>query len=592
MKIDTLSISEQDEKTTGLKANRIDFRSSMILLAGKNGSEKTRLLKLIKGKIFAHGAQGLSKIPKYMESKNAQLYNLYKQYLVLHYTPEIIRNIQVNLANSKKTANFDFDDIIESAPQEFGGNELDLLVGTAINHFYKFPTIYLLKKATYSSDQDRNWRATKVYQRFNSLKSKFELFLGKNLECIFDDSLNKASYAADGSASGIKGTWLLDGFPIKYENLSDGEKTLVSYILLFYLQEQYPYSKAKDSIILIDEPETHLQPQAQIKLIKGLMKLTEDYGQLIVATHSIPILSICNSDSIYFLKNSEIFSPGSRIPNEVLEDLIGVEEISTHIRPLLTNASEWAFNTFLLNCFQSPEVIEKSNSRDPQFNQLLNFLVNNETLRILDFGAGKGRLETLIHEGNLTKYIFDAYDPSSENEPFLSNHNGIENYFKSLKDINTSYDVIIVCNVLHEIEPTKWVKTINGITKLLSKGGFLLVLEDLQLRKGECPHEYGYLVLNQDELVTLLNYQSIPDNIKPHQEIYDNRLLCCAFRKEDIRQVKTAQVVDAIDQLAKRSFISAIDQRNDSYYKNGRTYAFYAQQYINAIYTLKKINSL
>lgn len=67
---------------------------------------------------------------------------------------------------------------------------------------------------------------------------------------------------------------------------SDGFKQFISFLLTISAQNKN--DELSDSILLLDEPETHLHPQAQEDLLKELIKLTDNQRNNIVffATHS------------------------------------------------------------------------------------------------------------------------------------------------------------------------------------------------------------------------------------------------------------------------------------------------------------------
>lgn len=67
---------------------------------------------------------------------------------------------------------------------------------------------------------------------------------------------------------------------------SDGFKQFVSFLLTVSAQDKN--SQLSNSILLLDEPETHLHPQAQEDLLKELIKITKNNRNNIVffATHS------------------------------------------------------------------------------------------------------------------------------------------------------------------------------------------------------------------------------------------------------------------------------------------------------------------
>jgi len=92
----------------------------------------------------------------------------------------------------------------------------------------------------------------------------------------------------------IVGNTVLDTFffgkgaiaQFRYSNLSGGEKSAFD-LLLDIVAKRREYD---DSIYCIDEPETHINPQVQGRLIAALLGLIPEQCQLWIATHSIGMM--------------------------------------------------------------------------------------------------------------------------------------------------------------------------------------------------------------------------------------------------------------------------------------------------------------
>ncbi len=76
------------------------------------------------------------------------------------------------------------------------------------------------------------------------------------------------------------------GPPQTTEQRSDGFRQFISFLLTISAENQN--KKLTNSILLLDEPETHLHPQAQKRLLKELLQITQNGRNNIVifATHS------------------------------------------------------------------------------------------------------------------------------------------------------------------------------------------------------------------------------------------------------------------------------------------------------------------
>jgi len=128
------------------------------------------------------------------------------------------------------------------------------------------------------------------------------------------------------------------------DDISTGEKTLLSKVLYLYLKE------IKDSVILIDEPELSLHPAWQNRVLKLYENFAKENNcQIIIATHSPHILGSAKKEYIRLLvKNGD----GINIVNEfsqsyglefsrVLTDIMGVEYLRVpEVAEKLTKAKE------------------------------------------------------------------------------------------------------------------------------------------------------------------------------------------------------------------------------------------------------------
>lgn len=74
------------------------------------------------------------------------------------------------------------------------------------------------------------------------------------------------------------------GFP--YKNLSGGEKSAFDLLLdVFVKREQF-----NNTVFCIDEPEAHMNPRLQAKLLEEIFRLINDNSQLWIATHAIGMM--------------------------------------------------------------------------------------------------------------------------------------------------------------------------------------------------------------------------------------------------------------------------------------------------------------
>lgn len=98
--------------------------------------------------------------------------------------------------------------------------------------------------------------------------------------------------------------------------LSDGEYFLLCrYALLLVMRE------VSDSLILLDEPETHFNDRWKIDLVKDVCDLMEPGAaespaashEILIATHSELMLTDADPSQVYLFKKSPVLGPGGRL---------------------------------------------------------------------------------------------------------------------------------------------------------------------------------------------------------------------------------------------------------------------------------------
>lgn len=591
MYLKSLKIKDQTKKQFGLTVPDLELRSNVIGIVGKNGAGKTRLLNCIHQHLTLDGfsimrSGALEGLPPTLRNTNNQMFKQQIQNLVIRISSQQIKNLQLR---ANQNAQNSIGQLINSENDQPQTNELNLINLDGLAYFTSLCTRLYLEKVNYMEKDPSSFKKTKLYQNFKSLKEKFSALIGKELD--YKLTTENAQVDINGVASGIKAEWTLNNRIFQYPELSDGEKTLFWYILLLFLKENYHYSKTKNAIIILDEPELHLHPEAQYKLFTGPTDLIGKTGQLIIATHSLSILSCLNFDQIYLTESNEVFSPNSLRPFEALIQLLGDTSRFEQMKNFISNVSLWAYDQFMFNNFKDPEVIKTSNSDDPQF-QLFKKSLNGNQIKMMDFGCGKGRLLNVINLDNALTSRFsriDAFEPNPEYTRYLNEINCLSNVYRKLNELDSLYDIILLSNVLHEIKLEEIVPTLNKIKSCLAENGFLVILEDLILKKGEKPNDNGYLVFGANELAKLLKTGDEYFEIKHDNERYKDRIMCFVAPATALKQSNKNTLQDALIGLKQRSRkeIESLRSRNETY-SNGRSYGFYAQQYLNAEFAIEE----
>jgi len=178
------------------------------------------------------------------------------------------------------------------------------------------------------------------------------------------------------------------GQEINFKNLSSGEKEVLNFIFILLALD------LKDACVLIDEPEIHLHPQWQNKLIKLFRKLHEERNiQFIISTHS-PVFvnkeTIANIFRVYKPEKQTKITPKEKTSEwkkklEKEEDLIDIITYSNNSKLFFANkvvlvegiTDEIIFSYLINTLGKNEESIEVVNvSGKDSFPKYINFLDN------------------------------------------------------------------------------------------------------------------------------------------------------------------------------------------------------------------------
>jgi predicted ATPase/SAM-dependent methyltransferase len=413
----------------------------------------------------------------------------------------------------------------------------------------------------------------KSYQLFTIFQDYVKKFLGKSF-----------SYKQTTQGNTINSTLHFNDQPFNLSQFSPGQKTLFAYAILFFYLDVNSNANLRESIIIIDEPEKHLHPEAQIDLINALKSIISKSGQLWIATHSIHILSHLEYDEILMVEDNKIIPPSRTTPGKSFNALMGLDLHISKLIAFINSISEWAYGNFMLQCFKEPDVIFGNDPNDPQFKLFKKFIEKKANTEILDFGAGKGRIGYTLNEDEAVskKTIYSAFEPDKGNYEYLNNVPNIKKTYASSNEIpDNHFDCILLCNVLHEINPKDWEESFKTIKRTLKDDGYLLIIEDKFLPKGENAHQFGYLILGTEETKILLDSDNTLE-LKLNEERFKERILFNAFKKEQIN-INSKTIIKSIEKLKEKSFNNLkLLRKSEKTINQGRDYANQTQLYINA----------
>lgn len=155
---------------------------------------------------------------------------------------------------------------------------------------------------------------------------------------------------------------------IKISSLGSGYEMIFTLIYSYYLSLQ----SNKQLIVIIDEPELHMHPKLQQKLLTFLLSVSKD-SQVFISTHSpllIKQLSTCSNVKIYILDNNKTLIP-----------------MSDRVLPY-SSSNETNYLAFNL-------------PSDEYHNELFGMIVSNGWLT--DFESGKQKMKYIRQNKNGTK---------------------------------------------------------------------------------------------------------------------------------------------------------------------------------------------
>ena len=393
------------------------------------------------------------------------------------------------------------------------------------------------------------------------------------------------------------GNALIFGRPLAQAGLSDGQKVLLQFCVGLHAQG----GVLGNTILLMDEPENHLHPSVIVDVITRIQECLGD-GQLWIATHSLPLIAQFEPDAVWYMENGRISHAG-QTPEKVLNGLIGGEERAHKLLDFVDLPASYAANRFASQCLL-PATTAGARDGDPQMAQVTEVLGANAGRRILDFGAGQGRLASALLEGiggadqaKKSGLDYVAYDVSEKDkaacEAAIAHlHGAVEGrWFNNLHRLieargERSFDIVVMCNVLHEIDPVDWLSLFAAdgpLVRLIADEGFLLIVEDERMPVGEKAYSKGFLVLGTDEIRTLFGVDGASGDLVVLDARGDGRLKAHLVPRKCLGRISPESRLNVLKHLGRRAqdTIRAL-RREKPNYQNGRLHAFWAQQWANA----------
>lgn len=381
------------------------------------------------------------------------------------------------------------------------------------------------------------------------------------------------------------------------KELSPGELMLF-YLSTFLFYLSHVSNGNRKIILLMDEPEIHLHPKALLSMLNMLYDC-DAISQFWIASHSIFILPQFPFEDLVYMHEGEVLKLGSTTYHNIYNDLIGLENIDMY--ELLGSIENWENYQFVVENFLLPQTKGNASAKDEQmlkFLEVLRDAQGERPLNVLDYGAGQCRmwecLKLAVPDSEIRNSLlcYRAYDPIPPKD-----------YPKDITyDIDEGEarnrgkcDIVVLMNVLHEIEPEQWCEVFHSIHGLLEENGILVFLEVLSLTNGEQPYgQAGFLLLRDKQVMELFPdayNKPLPNNSTAEKSH------CWVIPAKSLISIKPQMIPKIISSLEKscEDLLIEIDKERVEMAHCGfeqagmaerkrtaRQYAFLAQQFINA----------
>ncbi len=634
MRITKIEIPEE-EIENGLKKVSMSRLGNMVILAGKNGAGKTRLLKLIEEKIklkptvqVVNKLKSDIKIYEGLITQDLETLARFKEHLQKNPDDERVKKQvqdtsarltthgnRIDVFNEKlkwdKIQTNEYKDnyaVVHFVPKELSLNDCNNFNKSQVKAFaeqVEIVGVNSLKNGCLSKIQmvQEEWfNATHQNSSLPSNAKQQAIDSYKRLQDIIELFLD-TSIDRD-----IEGSATIFGFPLGKANLSSGQIVLLQLCLALFSQKD----AINGTILFLDEPENHLHPSVLLQTIERLANYNSK-GQIWISTHSLPLLSHFDPSNIWYMSDNKV-KFGGQNPNLVLESLLGDESRIGRLQDFISLPAQYALINHAIESLTHPEVLY-TGKKDPQSQQIKNkiskFTGNSGALKFLDFGAGKGRLLSNLFDSEedsssfSDRYHYVAYDKFKEDKEQCkatiervygdSNRRYYNKFDELFAEHNEgTFDVVILCNVLHEIDPINWL-TLFGkdgyICKALSDKGTLIIVEDQKMPVGEKAYENGFLVLDSLELKELFSIDANDSSFDFNDARGDGRLKAHFLKKDHLIRINNETRLKAIKSLCRKSKIRISDIRScsDTSYKNGKEHGFWIQQFANSTLVLDQL---
>jgi len=222
----------------------------------------------------------------------------------------------------------------QSSPKYLISDEIDLLEFSKQPHIVSIPLKNCFALAGYSSI------AKEIAKLNNSgsiqnLEDRLSDKVTKHINKVWPEHQIKIKFKINNN----KLSFLIEDKKVRYrvkttDQRSDGFKQFVSFLLT--LSAENMVDQLYSTILLIDEPETHLHPSAQINLKDELIKITKNENNNIViyATHSNYMIDKVNLDRCYKVNKKNNLTT---VLEKIKKSISSYSEVNYEVFGIITN---------------------------------------------------------------------------------------------------------------------------------------------------------------------------------------------------------------------------------------------------------------
>jgi SAM-dependent methyltransferase len=255
---------------------------------------------------------------------------------------------------------------------------------------------------------------------------------------------------------------------------------------------------------------------------------------------------------------------------------------------------------FAAECLLPPSIVS-TGKEDPQARQIREMLESlGPRLRVLDYGAGTGRLLEALRESPIfstLSYLAVEREPGAR---AIVEQRVAEIYpaepvpvFAGLESLRTSVnrnslDVVILCNTLHEIEVWNWRDLFHDLREILKPNGYVLIVEDMHMPHGEHAHEHGFILLDTEEFQLLFAVDR--EDHSQFRYAGTERLRAHLVRADALGKISTGTIEQALDRVIRNAEDKVQTLRKNPDYASGQRLALLAMLNMNARLTWRRMS--